>query len=85
MGLGSEAMRNCQLVEALCYHVLLAAELSGWNQPIFVHDVNLILSMRFAARNRMLALMLKIKECIVLGVEMEKLRCAPLRGVAGLH
>ena len=63
-------MANCMTVEALSHHILLAAQLSGLTLPTFVHDVFLNLSMRFAAKNRMQRLLLKVEDHNALGEEV---------------
>ena len=80
MGLGPSAMGNCQAVESLGHHILLAAQLSGWNPPTFVHEVFVNLIMRFAARNRMLPLLLKVQDHSALGEEVgEAAQCPATR------
>ena len=80
MGLGPGVMGNCQAVDALGHHILVAAQLSGWNPPTFVHDVFLNLSMRFAAKNCMLPLLLKVEDHNALGEEVgEAALCLAMR------
>ena len=80
MGLGPGAMGNCQAVEALGHHILLAAQLSGWNPATFVHQIFANLSTRFAAKNRMLPLLLKVQDHSALGEEVgEAVPCPATR------